>query len=94
MSSASGELVWWWLWGPGGWPGAACGLRHRDVPIRVIDKLPAPTDESRAIVVHARSLEMLERIGAVDGVMASGIHATGMEFHAAGKVLGRIGHGR
>ncbi len=91
MSSASGGLVSVVVVGAG--PVGlvlACELARRDVPIRVIDKLPAPTDESRAIVVHARSLEMLERIGAVDGVMASGIHATGMEFHAAGKVLGRI----
>ena len=68
----------------------ACELARRGVPMRVIDKLAAPTDESRAIIVHARSLEMLERIGAVDGVMGSGIHTTGMEFHAGGKVLGRM----
>ena len=41
----------------------ACELARRDVPIRVIDKLERPTDESRAIVVHARSLEMLQRSG-------------------------------
>jgi 2-polyprenyl-6-methoxyphenol hydroxylase-like FAD-dependent oxidoreductase len=68
----------------------ACELARRDVPMRIIDRLPRPTDESRAIVVHARSLEMLERLGAVDALIASGIHATGMEFHADGKSRGRV----
>jgi 2-polyprenyl-6-methoxyphenol hydroxylase-like FAD-dependent oxidoreductase len=68
----------------------ACELARRGVSMRVIDKLPAPTDESRAIIVHARSLEMLERIGVAEGVMASGVHTTGVEFHATGKLLGRI----
>ena len=41
----------------------ACDLARRGVAIRVIDKLTGPTDESRAIIVHARSLEMMERTG-------------------------------
>ncbi|HYM56550.1 MAG TPA: FAD-dependent monooxygenase, partial [Solirubrobacteraceae bacterium] len=44
----------------------ACELARRDVALRVIDKLPRPTTESRAIVVHARSLEMLERVGVAE----------------------------
>ena len=31
----------------------ACELARRKVPVRVIDKLPAPTTESRAILLHA-----------------------------------------
>jgi 2-polyprenyl-6-methoxyphenol hydroxylase-like FAD-dependent oxidoreductase len=68
----------------------ACELARRDVPVRIVDRLPRPTDESRAIVVHARSLEMLERMGVVDALIASGVHATGMEFHADGKSKGRV----
>ena len=51
----------------------ACELARRNVPVRVIDKLTAPTTESRAILLHARSLEMLERIGVVDEIIASGV---------------------
>ncbi|MFC1405644.1 MULTISPECIES: FAD-dependent monooxygenase [Streptacidiphilus] len=65
-------------------------LARRDVPVRVVDALPAPTTESRAIVVHARSLEMLERIGLLDDVVASGIKATGIEIHASGRVLTHV----
>lgn len=68
----------------------ACELARRDVPIRLIDKRTEPTGESRAIVVHARSLEMMERIGTVDALIASGIPATAATFHADGKTLGRV----
>ncbi|BCL33351.1 hypothetical protein GCM10017557_82100 [Streptomyces aurantiacus] len=33
------------------------------MPVRIVDRLPEPTTESRAIIVHARSLEMFERLG-------------------------------
>lgn len=34
---------------------AACELARRGVTFRIIDKLEAPTDESRAIAVHAEA---------------------------------------
>jgi 2-polyprenyl-6-methoxyphenol hydroxylase-like FAD-dependent oxidoreductase len=68
----------------------ACELARRDVAIRVVDKLAAPTDESRAIVVHARSLEMMERIGVADALIATGVEVTAATFHADGKTLARV----
>ena len=68
----------------------ACELARRNVPVRVIDKLPAPTTESRAILVHSRSLEMLERVGVADEIIASGVRTGGMQIHASGKVLADI----
>ena len=65
-------------------------LARRDVPVRIVDTLAAPTTESRAIVVHARSLEMLERVGVLDDIIASGIKATGVEMHASGRTLARV----
>ena len=41
-------------------------------------------------MVHARSLEMLDRMGIVDAVMDSGIKTTAMEMHAAGRRLARV----
>lgn len=72
---------------------AAAELARRQVPVRIIDRLAAPTTESRAIVVHARSLEMLERIGVVEAIMGSGVKTTAMEMHAAGRRLMRIDPG-
>lgn len=45
---------------------AALELARRGVPVRIVDRLAEPTMESRAIIVHARSLEMFERLGLVD----------------------------
>jgi 2-polyprenyl-6-methoxyphenol hydroxylase-like FAD-dependent oxidoreductase len=68
----------------------ACELARRDVAVRVIGKLPRPNTESRAIIVHARSLEMLERVGVVDEVMATGLRVTGAQFHADGATRAEI----
>ena len=42
---------------------AACEFARRGVRMWIVDRLAAPTTESRAILVHARSLELLDRTG-------------------------------
>lgn len=69
---------------------AAAELARHGVPVRIIDKLSAPTEESRAIAMHARSLDMLARMGIVETLIATGIKARGMEFHSGGKELFRV----
>jgi 2-polyprenyl-6-methoxyphenol hydroxylase-like FAD-dependent oxidoreductase len=69
---------------------AAAELARRGTPVRIIDKLTAPTTESRAIIVHARSLEMLDRMGLVQQVIDSGVRTTAMEMHASGRRLARL----
>ena len=68
----------------------ACELARREIPIRVVDKLPRPTNESRAIIVHARSLEMLERVGVSEEVISAGVKVTGAEFHFDGQAGARV----
>jgi 2-polyprenyl-6-methoxyphenol hydroxylase-like FAD-dependent oxidoreductase len=68
----------------------ACELARRDVPIRVIDKLARPTTQSRAVVVHARSLEMLERVGVVDELIDAGVAIRGFQITADGKQLAQL----
>ncbi|HUQ53829.1 MAG TPA: FAD-dependent monooxygenase [Gammaproteobacteria bacterium] len=65
-------------------------LARRGVNVRTIDRLPKPGDTSKAITVHARTLEMLERIDTrlVDRFLERGIHNLGYVLHfvdAAGK---------
>ncbi|AQA01828.1 hypothetical protein BVC93_04540 [Mycobacterium sp. MS1601] len=69
---------------------AAAELARRHVPVRIIDKLPAPTQESRAIAIHARSLDMLARIGVVDQLLDTGVAAHAMELRSGGKCLLRV----
>jgi 2-polyprenyl-6-methoxyphenol hydroxylase-like FAD-dependent oxidoreductase len=70
---------------------AAVDLARRGVAVRIIDKLPEPTDESRAVVLHARSLELLDQLGVLDEIAATGVRTTGAQMHANGSILGRVG---
>ena len=65
----------------------ACELARRDVAVRIIDVLPAPRAESRAILVHARTLEMLDRLAVADTVVASGVRMNGATMRDGARVL-------
>ena len=69
---------------------AAHELARRGIRVRILEKLSQPTDESRAIAVHARSLEMLDRMGVADDLVATGMKSTGMTMVAKGKKLIRV----
>jgi 2-polyprenyl-6-methoxyphenol hydroxylase-like FAD-dependent oxidoreductase len=69
---------------------AGAELARRGVRVRVIDKLAQPTDQSRAIAVHARSLDMLDRMGIVDQMLSTGIKATAMQLYAGHSKLFRV----
>jgi len=65
-------------------------LARRGVHVRTIDRLPRAADTSKAITVHARTLEMFERIDRrlVDRFLDRGVHNKGYVLHfvdAAGK---------
>jgi 2-polyprenyl-6-methoxyphenol hydroxylase-like FAD-dependent oxidoreductase len=69
---------------------AGCELARRGIRVRVIDKLAQPTEESRAIAVHARSLDMFDRMGIVDEMLSTGIKATAMTMYAGHSKLFHI----
>jgi 2-polyprenyl-6-methoxyphenol hydroxylase-like FAD-dependent oxidoreductase len=58
--------------GPVGLALAAELHRHRISPL-IIDRLPAGANTSRAAVVHARTLEVLEPLGATADMLAQGV---------------------
>jgi len=68
----------------------AVDLARRDVPLRIIDRSPAPTDESRAIVIHARTLDQLEPLGVCEPLIGAGLVTQRVTFHADGKELARV----
>jgi 2-polyprenyl-6-methoxyphenol hydroxylase-like FAD-dependent oxidoreductase len=51
---------------------AACQLARLGVPVRLVDALAQPTTESRAVGVHARSLEMFAALGVLPRLEAAG----------------------
>lgn len=70
----------------------AIELARRGVAFRIVDQLSAPTTESRAVVVHARSLEMMDALGGslVDELRATGVVTTGVQFHGAKRTVARF----
>lgn len=51
---------------------SACELAHHQMSLRVIDKVPSRSSLSRALAVHARTLELFQFMGIADKAVASG----------------------
>jgi 2-polyprenyl-6-methoxyphenol hydroxylase-like FAD-dependent oxidoreductase len=66
---------------------AALALAQAGVSIRIIDRLTVPTNQSRAAIVHARTLEHFERLGIVDDFLAVGVKVHGAAIYGPGDVL-------
>src|SRR5690606_19138376 len=75
--------------GPSGLMMAAQLLRYGIHPT-IIDAKPGPDRTSRAIAVHARSLEMFRQIGLADALMAQGNPSYGVQLQRGGKQLGGL----
>lgn len=50
----------------------ALELHCQGIPCRIIDKNPAPCEQSRALGIHARTLEIFETMGIIDDVLKAG----------------------
>jgi 2-polyprenyl-6-methoxyphenol hydroxylase-like FAD-dependent oxidoreductase len=65
----------------------AAALAARGVRTRVIDRLPAGDNTSRAAVVHARTLEVLEPLGVAQALVAQGLQAQRFTIRDRDRVL-------
>jgi 2-polyprenyl-6-methoxyphenol hydroxylase-like FAD-dependent oxidoreductase len=64
----------------------ACELVRRGVEVRIIDELPKPTTQSRALAVQPRTLEIFERMGVLDSFLEKGLKVTQINlYHHARK---------
>lgn len=63
----------------------ACALQRHGVSCRVIDKATLPGDKSRALVLHARTLEILEHMGIVEHFIERGCPAYGASLYHQGE---------
>jgi 2-polyprenyl-6-methoxyphenol hydroxylase-like FAD-dependent oxidoreductase len=75
--------------GPSGLMMAAQLLRHGVQPI-IIDSKQGPTDESKALGVQARSLEIYRQMGIIDPIINGGKKALGLSFNRNGKNIARF----
>jgi 2-polyprenyl-6-methoxyphenol hydroxylase-like FAD-dependent oxidoreductase len=58
----------------------ACELRRHGVSCRIVDRAPARTDESKAVVVHARTIEHLDHLGLAQEFIDRGALVHGVSF--------------
>jgi 2-polyprenyl-6-methoxyphenol hydroxylase-like FAD-dependent oxidoreductase len=65
----------------------ACELARRGVPARIVDKAAARSTWSKALAVHARTLEALESAGLADRFLAAGAKLRAFNAIAGGERL-------
>jgi 2-polyprenyl-6-methoxyphenol hydroxylase-like FAD-dependent oxidoreductase len=65
----------------------ACVLAESGVPFRIVDRKSGPVRESRAAIVHVRTLELFDRLGVRDVAVARGVPIEQVEVHAKGRRL-------
>ncbi|HZO23840.1 MAG TPA: FAD-dependent monooxygenase [Steroidobacteraceae bacterium] len=68
----------------------ALWLTRMGVPVRLIDKLPAPSPTSRALAVQARTLELYRQADLTTHVLEHGHRVPALNFWAAGQVVARV----
>ncbi len=68
----------------------AAHLHHHGLPCRLIDRNPAPSDKSKALVLWGRSLEMLDDLGIVGDFLNTGMLLNAVRLHGGGRLLVRI----
>lgn len=65
----------------------ACELARRGMAVRVIDAAPRPSATSKAIAVHARTLEIFDDLGIADAAVERGVKLRGVTMWAGGEVI-------
>lgn len=72
----------------------ALWLAHLGVSCRIIDKSSGPGLTSRAMAVHARSLEFYQQVGIADEVIAKGIVIDNINYRKNGNLIASIDFSR
>ena len=65
----------------------ALSLARRGVPLRIIDEADGPGQRSRAMVVHARTLELYAQLGIAEAVIEQGVRMQRLHLHESGHEL-------
>ncbi|MEV0382685.1 FAD-dependent monooxygenase [Nonomuraea sp. NPDC050643] len=75
--------------GPAGLVLAAL-LADHGVDLVIVDAKPGPVAESRAAILHVRTLELLDRLGLARKAVAQGVPMTGVELFERGRRVGSL----
>lgn len=69
---------------------AACQLARHKIPFRIIDKSATPTTQSRALVLHSRTLEIFQQMGIAEKALQLGEICQGASWIFNGKEVATI----
>jgi 2-polyprenyl-6-methoxyphenol hydroxylase-like FAD-dependent oxidoreductase len=69
---------------------AAAELRRYGASVRLLEKLPQPSPHSRALGVHARTLEILDDMGGAEPLIAAGIAVRGAALFDGREPLAQV----
>jgi 2-polyprenyl-6-methoxyphenol hydroxylase-like FAD-dependent oxidoreductase len=72
----------------------AIELARRGIEVRVVDKQSARSPETRAIGIHARTLEVFHQVGIVEEFLALGHRVDGMTVHTRARRRTCVNFGR
>jgi 2-polyprenyl-6-methoxyphenol hydroxylase-like FAD-dependent oxidoreductase len=68
----------------------ACELRRHGAGCRIVDRAPAPTDKSKAVVLHARTIEHLDHLALEQEFLEQGSSVHGVSFLQGGHRRARL----
>lgn len=71
----------------------AIELARRGVEVRILDKQPSRSQETRAIGIHARTLEVFHQLAMVEEFLELGHRVTGFEVHTRARRSTRVRFG-
>ncbi|WP_459958593.1 FAD-dependent monooxygenase [Nocardia sp. IFM 10818] len=69
---------------------AALLLAQNGVRVRVLDPKHGPVEQARAAIVHARTLELFDRLGVAGQAVARGLPITHVALHETGRQVGEM----
>ncbi|MFG2242382.1 FAD-dependent monooxygenase, partial [Streptomyces sp. NPDC048734] len=68
----------------------ACGLALAGISVRIVDKAKRPSTASRALGIQPRGSEVLDRLGALEGLPERSVRVAEFVTHVNGKCLMRL----
>ena len=71
----------------------ALWLARSGLRVRIVDRLAEPGTTSRALVVHARTLELYRQLGIAERVVAAGLRFAAANLWARGRRAARVEFG-
>jgi len=71
----------------------ALWLQRLGVRVRIVDKAAEPGTTSRALVVHARTLELYQQIGIAEGIVGQALEFAAINLWVRGKKTARVAFG-